>query len=270
MAGVVSAWPRAIRAQPRHAIAPVCVCRRRLCPLSLESIMTLPASALPIESPPAFLGVARSATGKLWRDRLDARGAARALAIAQRHQLPEMLARVLAGRDVEIDAVEDFLDPTIRKLMPDPHTVTADGNGRQAHRGRGRARREGRDLRRLRCRRRHLGGAARLASAPLRARSADPHSRPHLRRLWPQYRGGARARGARARRCSSPSIAAPPASSRWRKRGSSACPSSSSTITSPATNCPRSMRWSIRTGLTISPASAISPPSGSCWSRWWR
>src|SRR4051794_27104559 len=86
--------------------------------------MTLPASALPVEAPPAFLGVAQSVTGKLWRDRLDARGAARALAIVQRHQLPEMLARVLAGRDVEIDAVEDFLDPTIRKLMPDPHTVT--------------------------------------------------------------------------------------------------------------------------------------------------
>src|SRR5258707_1168451 len=44
--------------------------------------------------------------------------------IAPRHQLPEMLARVLAGRDVELDAVEDFLDPTIRKLMPDPYTVT--------------------------------------------------------------------------------------------------------------------------------------------------
>src|SRR5450631_1265778 len=86
--------------------------------------MTLPASALPIEAPTAFLGVSHSATGKLWRDRLDARGAARALAIVQRHQLPEMLARVLAGRDVEIDAVEDFLDPTIRKLMPDPYTVT--------------------------------------------------------------------------------------------------------------------------------------------------
>jgi single-stranded-DNA-specific exonuclease len=86
--------------------------------------MTLPASALPVESPQAFLGVSQSATGKLWRDRLDPRGAARALAIAQRHQLPEMLARVLAGRDVEIDAVQDFLDPTIRKLMPDPHTVT--------------------------------------------------------------------------------------------------------------------------------------------------
>src|SRR3954471_13595449 len=86
--------------------------------------MTLPASAIPVETLPAFLGVAQSATGKTWRDRLDPRGAARALAIAQRHQLPEMLARVLAGRNVEVDAVADFLDPTIRKLMPDPFTVT--------------------------------------------------------------------------------------------------------------------------------------------------
>jgi single-stranded-DNA-specific exonuclease len=86
--------------------------------------MTLSASALPVEVPQAFLGVLRSATGKLWRDRLDTRGTARALAITQRFRLPEMLARVLAGRDVEIDAVEDFLDPTIRKLMPDPFTVT--------------------------------------------------------------------------------------------------------------------------------------------------
>src|SRR5262252_2243255 len=86
--------------------------------------MTPSATALPIEAPPAFLGVAQSLTGKLWRDRLDARGAARALAIVQRHQLPELLARVLAGRGVEIDAVADFLDPTIRKLMPDPFTVT--------------------------------------------------------------------------------------------------------------------------------------------------
>src|ERR1700740_1389577 len=86
--------------------------------------MSLAASALPIEAPHAFLGVQHSLTDKLWRDRLDARGAARALAIVQRHQLPEMLARVLAGRDIGIDAVEDFLDPTIRKLMPDPYTVT--------------------------------------------------------------------------------------------------------------------------------------------------
>jgi single-stranded-DNA-specific exonuclease len=86
--------------------------------------MTFPAKTLPVEAPPAFLGVVRSLTGKFWRDRLDARGAAKALAIVQRHQLPEMLARVLAGRDVDIDAVPEFLDPTIRKLMPEPFTVT--------------------------------------------------------------------------------------------------------------------------------------------------
>ncbi len=86
--------------------------------------MTISPSALPVEAPVAFLGVAHSATGRLWRDRLDPRGAAKALAISQRYQLPEMLARVLAGRGVEIDAVEDFLDPTIRKLLPDPYSVT--------------------------------------------------------------------------------------------------------------------------------------------------
>ncbi|MEJ2432902.1 MAG: single-stranded-DNA-specific exonuclease RecJ [Pseudolabrys sp.] len=71
-----------------------------------------------------FLGVAQSACGRAWRDRLDARGQARALAIAQRHGLPELLARVLAGRGVELDAVEAFLDPSMRRLMPDPHVLT--------------------------------------------------------------------------------------------------------------------------------------------------
>src|SRR4051795_9461831 len=86
--------------------------------------MALPLSALPVEPPPAFLGVSQSATGKLWRDLPEARGRAKALAIAQRYELPEMLARVLAGRDVEIESVPDYLDPTIRKLMPDPHRLT--------------------------------------------------------------------------------------------------------------------------------------------------
>ncbi len=86
--------------------------------------MPLSATAIPIDAPPTFLGVTQSAMGRTWRDRLDARGTAQALAIAQRYQLPEMLARIIAGRGIEIDAVEDFLDPTIRKLMPDPSTVT--------------------------------------------------------------------------------------------------------------------------------------------------
>ncbi|MGZ9052865.1 MAG: single-stranded-DNA-specific exonuclease RecJ, partial [Rhodoplanes sp.] len=73
----------------------------------------------------AFLGVERSATGRAWRDRLDERGTQRALAIVQRCGVPELLARMLAGRDVEADAVEDYLDPAIRRLMPDPHVLTA-------------------------------------------------------------------------------------------------------------------------------------------------
>src|SRR5437879_5975834 len=84
--------------------------------------------AMPPVNPPArrlFLGVERSVTGRAWRDRLDERGTARALAIAQRHNLPELLARILAGRNVEADDVEMFLDPTIKRLMPDPHTLTA-------------------------------------------------------------------------------------------------------------------------------------------------
>jgi single-stranded-DNA-specific exonuclease len=72
-----------------------------------------------------FLGVENSATGRAWRDRLDERGAVRALAIAQRHELPELLARILAGRNVEADAVDAFLDPTIKRAMPDPNVLTA-------------------------------------------------------------------------------------------------------------------------------------------------
>src|SRR6266849_6393693 len=70
-----------------------------------------------------FLGVERSATGRAWRDRLDDRGSARSLAIAQRHGVPEMLARILAGRNVEVDGVEAYLDPTIKRLMPDPDVI---------------------------------------------------------------------------------------------------------------------------------------------------
>src|SRR5438270_12931044 len=70
-----------------------------------------------------FLNVERSATGRVWRDRLDERGAARALAITQRHDLPELLARILAGRGVEAEDAKAFLDPTVRELMPDPNVL---------------------------------------------------------------------------------------------------------------------------------------------------
>src|ERR1700704_288061 len=57
------------------------------------------------------------------RDRLDATAANTAIAISQRHNLPEILGRVLASRGVGLDQVANALDPTIRALMPDPSTV---------------------------------------------------------------------------------------------------------------------------------------------------
>jgi single-stranded-DNA-specific exonuclease len=84
----------------------------------------MPAAALK-DSERFFLDVERSASGRAWRDRLDAHAAARALAIAQRHDIPELLARVLAGRGIEADEVKAFLDPSIKRLMPDPHVITA-------------------------------------------------------------------------------------------------------------------------------------------------
>src|SRR5262250_453933 len=86
--------------------------------------MTLAVTAPIVSKRRLFLGVERSICGRAWRDRLDERGAGRALAIAQRHDnVPELLARILAGRGVEVDEVTSFLDPTVRALMPDPHTV---------------------------------------------------------------------------------------------------------------------------------------------------
>src|SRR5262245_50282554 len=83
------------------------------------------ALAIPPRASTAFLGVERSVCGRVWRDRLDARASLGALAIAQRHGTPELLARILAGRGVEPDEVEAYLDPTVRRLLPDPHVVTA-------------------------------------------------------------------------------------------------------------------------------------------------
>jgi single-stranded-DNA-specific exonuclease len=70
-----------------------------------------------------FLDVEQSVCGRAWRDRLDEQGALRALAITQRHAVPELLARILAGRGVAVEEVASFLDPTVRASMPDPDTL---------------------------------------------------------------------------------------------------------------------------------------------------
>lgn len=72
----------------------------------------------------AFLSVERSASNQRWVSRLDQAGLNRAMAISQVHGLPDIVARVLAGRDVPVEGAKAFLDPTIRGLMPDPATLT--------------------------------------------------------------------------------------------------------------------------------------------------
>lgn len=71
-----------------------------------------------------FLGIKQSATGQKWVDRLGLREANTALAIAQHHGITDLVARVLAGRGVSVEGAPEFVDPTLRNLMPDPATLT--------------------------------------------------------------------------------------------------------------------------------------------------
>jgi len=72
----------------------------------------------------AFLGVERSLTGRRWVSRLDEGEARNAVTIAQRHVVPDIVARVLAGRGVAPDDVPTFLDPALKRLLPDPSVLT--------------------------------------------------------------------------------------------------------------------------------------------------
>jgi len=70
-----------------------------------------------------LLDITRSLSGRrwVWRAAEDRVG----LGIAQRLGLPEILGRLLAARGVGAEAAADFLDPTLRALLPDP-SVLAD------------------------------------------------------------------------------------------------------------------------------------------------
>jgi len=71
-------------------------------------------------APVGFLGVTRSLSGRLWRQR------AADAELTRRHQLnhglSEPLARALASRGVTADGGGDFLNPTLKALFPDPST----------------------------------------------------------------------------------------------------------------------------------------------------
>ncbi len=75
-------------------------------------------SAADSEPESSFLGVEQSLKGKRWQLRpVDER---KAQALAQRLQLPEIVGRILAGRGVDLDNAEFFLDPRLRQSLPDP------------------------------------------------------------------------------------------------------------------------------------------------------
>ncbi|MSP43443.1 MAG: single-stranded-DNA-specific exonuclease RecJ, partial [Alphaproteobacteria bacterium] len=68
--------------------------------------------------PPPLLGVGRSLNGRCWR--LRACEERTALAISQRHDVPEIVGRVLAGRGVAVGGAESFLYPSLQNDLPDP------------------------------------------------------------------------------------------------------------------------------------------------------
>lgn len=78
----------------------------------------MPEAAPATTRPAIGVEAARTASGRpwLWRD-ADERGA---LVIAQRHGLPEVVARLLAGRGVGPAEVARFLEPRVRDWLPDP------------------------------------------------------------------------------------------------------------------------------------------------------
>lgn len=71
----------------------------------------------------AFLGIERSMLGQRWMDRLDETGQGRALAIGQVLGVPDVLARIAAGRGQTAETCASFLDPSLRDAMPDPATL---------------------------------------------------------------------------------------------------------------------------------------------------
>lgn len=74
---------------------------------------------VPLET--AVLSVEKSVIGKRWVfAQADERLAA---GVAQAHDLPEMVSRILVSRGVGFDDVAEFLTPTLKAQLPDPSTL---------------------------------------------------------------------------------------------------------------------------------------------------
>jgi single-stranded-DNA-specific exonuclease len=78
---------------------------------------TPPTDLVPAAAP-ACLGVESSVSGRRWRERGADERIARA--IAQKLELPEIVARLLAARGLDAETAPAFLAPRLREALPDP------------------------------------------------------------------------------------------------------------------------------------------------------
>ena len=76
------------------------------------------ASDAALKITPAAFGVSRSFSGRRWRLRQANEGAVRALASEQ--GISTSLARILVGRKIATEAIPDLLNPTLKRLLPEP------------------------------------------------------------------------------------------------------------------------------------------------------
>lgn len=67
-----------------------------------------------------FLGVQHSIVGYSWVDRINKIDLHSVLTMTQKFNIPDVLARVLVGRNIHENDIHQFLDPKLRDLMPDP------------------------------------------------------------------------------------------------------------------------------------------------------
>ncbi len=72
---------------------------------------------------PIFLQVERSILGRRWRARLDSIGETQSLALTQAYGLDDLLARILVGRGITASDLENYLNPSLRALLPNPTTL---------------------------------------------------------------------------------------------------------------------------------------------------
>ncbi len=85
--------------------------------------MVNPIAALVPEAAPVMLGVTQSFSGRQWQAR--AYDERIALALQQRFGLTDLAARCMAGRGVSLEQAADYLQPTLRALLPNPAVLQA-------------------------------------------------------------------------------------------------------------------------------------------------